>query len=158
MKHNTYYQDKVQSLSLAEQEGPATVGVIEPGHYSFSTSSEERMTLIAGAMKAMLPGEDWKSLHAGEGFLPRRPRPPSRWRRLGTWPTSAGRQQEARRHRPWCPGRRRARPGSRAISRAGPVLRMRALLQDVGPVGHFQGLVGVLLHQEDGLAQGLERS
>ncbi len=69
MKHNTYYQDKVQSLSLAEQEGPATVGVIEPGHYSFSTSSEERMTLIAGAMKVMLPGEDWKSLHAGEGFI-----------------------------------------------------------------------------------------
>ena len=69
MKHNTYFQDKVQSLSLGEKEGPATVGVIEPGHFSFSTSSEERMTLIAGSLKVKLPGGEWKTLHAGEGFI-----------------------------------------------------------------------------------------
>lgn len=69
MKHNSYFQDKVQSLSLSEPEGPATVGVIEPGAYAFSTTSEERMTLIAGAMRVQLPGWEWKSLTAGEGFI-----------------------------------------------------------------------------------------
>jgi hypothetical protein len=69
MKHNSYFQDKVQSLGLSEKEGPATVGVIEPGKYSFSTANEERMTIIAGAMKVRLPGGEWKSLIAGEGFI-----------------------------------------------------------------------------------------
>jgi uncharacterized protein YaiE (UPF0345 family) len=69
MKHNTYFQDKVQSLALSEKEGPATVGVIEAGKYSFGTTKEERMTLIAGAMKVRLPGGEWKALIAGEGFI-----------------------------------------------------------------------------------------
>ncbi|MGA2082785.1 MAG: pyrimidine/purine nucleoside phosphorylase [Holophaga sp.] len=69
MKHNTYFQDKVQSLALTEKDGPATVGVMEPGKYTFSTAKEERMTLIAGAMKVRLPGGEWTSLSAGEGFI-----------------------------------------------------------------------------------------
>ena len=39
MKHNSYFEGKVQSLALREHDGPATIGVIEPGSYSFSTSS-----------------------------------------------------------------------------------------------------------------------
>jgi uncharacterized protein YaiE (UPF0345 family) len=69
MKHNAYFQEKVQSLSLSEKEGPATVGVIEAGQYTFGTASEERMTLVAGTMKIKLPGGEWKSLCAGEGFI-----------------------------------------------------------------------------------------
>lgn len=56
MKHNVYFDGKVQSLGLDEREGCATVGVIEPGTYSFSTSSEERMTMVAGSMRVRLPG------------------------------------------------------------------------------------------------------
>ncbi|MDR3673450.1 MAG: pyrimidine/purine nucleoside phosphorylase [Holophaga sp.] len=69
MKHNAYFQDKVQSLSLSEKAGPATVGVIEAGKFSFSTASEERMTLLTGAMRVKLPGGEWKALTAGEGFI-----------------------------------------------------------------------------------------
>lgn len=69
MKHSCYFQDKVQSLSLSEKEGPATVGVIEAGSYTFSTASEERMTLLTGAMRVKLPDGDWKALTAGEGFI-----------------------------------------------------------------------------------------
>lgn len=69
MKHNSYFQDKVQSLSLSETAGPATVGVIEAGAYAFSTSAEERMTLITGSMRVKLPDCEWKSLTAGEGFI-----------------------------------------------------------------------------------------
>ena len=69
MKHSTYFQDKVQSLGLSEQEGAASVGVMEAGKYTFSTASEERMTVIAGTMKVKLPGGEWKSLVTGEGFI-----------------------------------------------------------------------------------------
>jgi hypothetical protein len=70
MKHNSYFQDKVQSLSLNEKEGPATVGVIEKGTFTFSTANEERMTLLTGTMKVKLPGAaEWKTLTAGEGFI-----------------------------------------------------------------------------------------
>jgi uncharacterized protein YaiE (UPF0345 family) len=69
MKHNSYFDGKVQSLAFAEPEGPATLGVIEAGAYSFSTSSEERMTVLSGTLRARLPGEGWKSFRAGEGFV-----------------------------------------------------------------------------------------
>jgi uncharacterized protein YaiE (UPF0345 family) len=69
MKHNSYFDGKVQSLALAEKEGPTTIGVIEPGTFTFSTSSEERMTLISGSMKVRLPGGEWKLFVAGEGFV-----------------------------------------------------------------------------------------
>lgn len=69
MKHNSYFQDKVQSLSLSEPAGPATIGVIEAGKFTFNTASEERMTLLTGTMKVRLPGSDWKTLIAGEGFI-----------------------------------------------------------------------------------------
>lgn len=69
MKHNSYFDGKVQSLGLSEPEGPATIGVIEAGSYTFSTSSEERMTVLSGTLKAKLPGQDWKSFRQGEGFV-----------------------------------------------------------------------------------------
>ena len=69
MKHNSYFDGKVQSLALAEKEGPTTIGVIGPGAFTFSTSSEERMTLISGSMKVRLPGSEWKLFVAGEGFV-----------------------------------------------------------------------------------------
>lgn len=69
MKHSSYFEGKVQSLSLSEAEGTATLGVIEPGAFTFSTSSEERMTVVAGTLRARLPGSDWKSYAAGQGFV-----------------------------------------------------------------------------------------
>jgi len=69
MKHNSYFGGKVQSLALMEPEGPATVGVIEPGAYTFTTSSEERMTVVVGGLRAKLPGCDWKEYLAGQTFV-----------------------------------------------------------------------------------------
>lgn len=43
IKHNTYFDGKVQSLGINTAEGYATLGVMEPGAYTFSTSSEEHM-------------------------------------------------------------------------------------------------------------------
>lgn len=68
MKHNSYFDGKVQSLALSEPEGPATVGAIEGGSYSFSTSTVELMTIVAGRVRVRLPGGDWSEYRAGSDF------------------------------------------------------------------------------------------
>jgi purine/pyrimidine-nucleoside phosphorylase len=69
MKHNSYFDGKVQSLGLETGSGPATVGVITPGAYTFNTSTEERMVIVAGALKAKLPGRDWAEFGQGKEFV-----------------------------------------------------------------------------------------
>ncbi|MDD5169872.1 MAG: pyrimidine/purine nucleoside phosphorylase [Syntrophales bacterium] len=69
MKHNSYFEGKVQSLAINAPEGYATVGVIEPGTYTFSTDSEEHMTIIAGSMKVKLPGRDWQQFTKNDAFV-----------------------------------------------------------------------------------------
>lgn len=47
-KHNQYFDGKVSSLGFDTPEGPATVGVMSPGEYTFGTSTRETMTVITG--------------------------------------------------------------------------------------------------------------
>jgi hypothetical protein len=69
MKHNSYFAGQVQSLALVTNNGPATVGVIEPGKYSFGTDGIEHMHIVAGTLKAKLPGGDWQSYGQGKFFI-----------------------------------------------------------------------------------------
>jgi purine/pyrimidine-nucleoside phosphorylase len=69
MKHNVYFEGKVQSLSLDAEEGRATVGVITPGKYGFATATEERMVITSGKLKAKLPEKDWETFKAGQEFI-----------------------------------------------------------------------------------------
>ncbi|SEM49514.1 hypothetical protein SAMN04489760_11824 [Syntrophus gentianae] len=69
MQHNSYFEGKVQSLAVNVPEGRATVGVIEPGSYTFGTDSEEHMTIVAGSARVKLPGDDWQSFGKGETFI-----------------------------------------------------------------------------------------
>jgi purine/pyrimidine-nucleoside phosphorylase len=69
MKHNVYFEGKVQSLSLDTAEGRATVGVITPGKYGFATATEERMVITSGELKAKLPEQDWTTFKAGQEFI-----------------------------------------------------------------------------------------
>ena len=68
MKHNRYFEDRVQSLGFEDAEGDATVGVIDPGEYSFGTSRRERMNVVSGVLWYRVPGKQWLSAGAGEGF------------------------------------------------------------------------------------------
>lgn len=68
MKHNVYFDGKVQSLGFANADGDATVGVIEPGTYSFSTSRPEEMFVVLGVLGYRLPGGDWGSVTTGQAF------------------------------------------------------------------------------------------
>lgn len=51
IKHNIYFEGKVQSLGLNTDKGKATVGVMQPGTYTFSTSSPEVMLVVSGILK-----------------------------------------------------------------------------------------------------------
>ena len=69
MKHNVYFEGNVQSLSLTSENGDATIGVIKPGKYAFSTATEERMVITSGALNVKLPGEDWKMVQTNQEFI-----------------------------------------------------------------------------------------
>lgn len=69
IKHNVYFEGKVQSLGLNTENGFATIGVITPGKYTFSTASEEKMVITSGHLGVKLPGEEWKMVRAYEEFI-----------------------------------------------------------------------------------------
>lgn len=70
LKHNTYFDGRVQSLALVVDGVSATVGVMEPGKYTFSTSSEEHMTITAGVLNVQLPGDSERHEYAaGDTFI-----------------------------------------------------------------------------------------
>jgi purine/pyrimidine-nucleoside phosphorylase len=69
MKHSSYFDGKVQSLGMNSPEGFATVGVIEPGAYNFSTSKQETMVVTEGSLSYRLPNQEWKVAKKGEKFI-----------------------------------------------------------------------------------------
>jgi uncharacterized protein YaiE (UPF0345 family) len=69
MKHSSYFDGNVQSLGLNTPEGYATTGVIEPGKFTFKTDWEERMHVVAGTLKAKLPGGAWQAFSKGQFFV-----------------------------------------------------------------------------------------
>jgi purine/pyrimidine-nucleoside phosphorylase len=69
MKHNSYFEGRVQSLGINTPDGYATVGVIEPGQYTFSTDSEEHLMIVAGSMKVKLPGQSWEQVTKNDHFV-----------------------------------------------------------------------------------------
>lgn len=69
VSHNIYFDGGVQSLGFEREGARATVGVIEPGSYSFGTDAPERMTVVAGELEALLPGTDtWQTFATGTVF------------------------------------------------------------------------------------------
>jgi uncharacterized protein YaiE (UPF0345 family) len=67
---NSYFEGKVKSIGFTNNQGRATVGVMEPGEYEFGTSTVEYMTVISGILTVMLPGEkQWKDYGKNETFV-----------------------------------------------------------------------------------------
>lgn len=66
--HNVYFEGKVQSLGLETAKGKATLGVMKKGTYTFSTSSPEKMVVIAGSMDVKLQDAAFKKYGAQEEF------------------------------------------------------------------------------------------
>lgn len=69
IKENSYFDSKVKSLGYATAEGNSTVGVMEPGEYTFNTGTPEIMTVIEGAMEVKIAGENaWSTYLRGESY------------------------------------------------------------------------------------------
>lgn len=70
LKVNEYFNGTVKSIALNNNEGVATVGVMEAGEYEFGTSTIEHMTITSGILEVILPGENnWKAFGKGETFV-----------------------------------------------------------------------------------------
>jgi uncharacterized protein YaiE (UPF0345 family) len=69
-KANVYFSGNVTSRTVLFADGTRkTLGIILPGQYEFGTGDKERMEILAGKLKALLPGnKDWKSFETGQAF------------------------------------------------------------------------------------------
>lgn len=69
LKHNSYFEAKVQSVGFQRNGLGASVGVVDIGEFHFGTEAPERMTVISGELLAKLPGEaDFRPFPAGTSF------------------------------------------------------------------------------------------
>jgi uncharacterized protein YaiE (UPF0345 family) len=50
LKHNTYFDGRVQSLAFERNGRRFTAGVIVAGEYHFDTAAAERMTVVSGEL------------------------------------------------------------------------------------------------------------
>jgi len=70
IKVNEYFEGRVKSMAVDNEDGHSTVGVMEAGEYEFGTSTIEYMTVISGMMTVLLPGETkWKSYLPFQTFM-----------------------------------------------------------------------------------------
>ena len=51
------YEVITKSIALENEEGTATIGVMEAGEYEFGTATIELMTITSGSLEVLLPGE-----------------------------------------------------------------------------------------------------
>jgi uncharacterized protein YaiE (UPF0345 family) len=69
LKHNSYFDGKVQSVGFERNGRKATVGVIAEGEYHFGTDAAERMTVTSGELAIRIQGEsDFRVYPAGTSF------------------------------------------------------------------------------------------
>ena len=66
---NLYFDGRVSSRTLRFADGSQkTLGIMLPGEYEFGTDVRELMEITAGSLDVRLPGEEWRSVKAGESF------------------------------------------------------------------------------------------
>lgn len=69
-KANMFFDGKVTSRTILFGDGSKkTLGIMQPGEYTFSTADAEIMEIQAGELEVLLPGAvDWKLVVGGEAF------------------------------------------------------------------------------------------
>jgi purine/pyrimidine-nucleoside phosphorylase len=69
LKHQTYFDGKVQSIGFERHGRRATAGVIDSGEYHFDTAGPERMSVTSGELFVRLAGQtEYRSYPAGTAF------------------------------------------------------------------------------------------
>jgi uncharacterized protein YaiE (UPF0345 family) len=67
LKHNSYFEGRVQSVGFERLGRRMTVGVIAPGEHRFDTDAPERMTVVSGEIEVQIGGV-WRAYPAGTVF------------------------------------------------------------------------------------------
>ncbi len=66
---NEYFDGNVVSIAYETETNQASVGVMSPGDYVFSTAAKEKMTVITGALEIKMPdASSSTTFSAGESF------------------------------------------------------------------------------------------
>ena len=69
LKHNAFFDEKVQSIGFERNGRRQTAGVIDAGEFLFGTEAPERLTVVSGELWAKLPGDGaWRAFPAGTVF------------------------------------------------------------------------------------------
>ena len=68
IKANEYFDGNVKSIGHEVKGQSFTVGIMEPGDYSFGTTTEEIMEVVFGEMDVVLPDGTAKIYSKGESF------------------------------------------------------------------------------------------
>lgn len=57
IKHNSYFDGKVQSVGFERLGRKQTVGVVDAGEFHFGTDAPERMSVVSGTLHVKLAGD-----------------------------------------------------------------------------------------------------
>jgi purine/pyrimidine-nucleoside phosphorylase len=69
IKHNSFFDGRVQSLAFERNGRRQTTGVITPGEYHFNTDGPERMSVVSGELQArLISTAPWITYPAGTVF------------------------------------------------------------------------------------------
>jgi uncharacterized protein YaiE (UPF0345 family) len=69
-KANLYFGGAVASRTVLFASGEKkTLGIMQPGEYTFNTADKEIMEILSGALDVQLPGADlWLPITGGQAF------------------------------------------------------------------------------------------
>jgi len=67
---NVYFDGQVTSRSITFADGSSkTLGIMQPGEYTFNTGAAEIMEIISGRLEVLIAGsENWQTIAGGESF------------------------------------------------------------------------------------------
>ena len=69
LKHNSYFEGRVQSVGFERHGRRFTAGVIASGEFHFGTDAPERMSVTSGELAVRLDGQsEFRSYPAGTQF------------------------------------------------------------------------------------------
>ena len=66
---NFYFEGNVTSRTIILPDGSKqTLGIMQPGEYTFETNEAEIMEMMSGELEIKLPNQSWKTLSTPETF------------------------------------------------------------------------------------------
>ena len=68
LKHNSYFDGKVQSIGFERLGRRMTAGVIGQGEFHFGTDGPERIAVVSGELEVKSGADGWRTYPVGTTF------------------------------------------------------------------------------------------